>query len=423
MSAAVRTDSRWGGIRSRIEATRTASWRKSPQVVDPLGTLSAHPLAWIGSIVAVSYAGFQTARQWEAVQQPAVGIAAVVVLVIACAVFLVAAHPTSSPFGPLAAFVVVTLAVVAAALETISRFGSNLLLQDDFGQVTVAILLAMMAPYRPALSLVIGAVASSMALALFPVAQVPYLAVNAPLAEYIVVLVVPPLALGLAAAAFSNGFVRAVRNWQRLVSRAALEIEDEARIGLARSVQQQQVSVLAREVLPFLTRGINASTVELADVERARALADALRGTLVAEIGRTWLDDVADGIAVPGGGSPAVDDPDMLAIRMSGEQRVACAALVAAISADEEIAARSVTVVLRQSAGARPGSRIGGGPAAASVSVQISATTDAAPRSLSARRAEGLLVQYLAVVRVLFEGVVVRVAPGAVTVGFDYAQH
>ncbi|MEL4320065.1 hypothetical protein WJX64_13700 [Leifsonia sp. YIM 134122] len=413
----------WGDIRSRIEATRDASWRRSPQVVDPLGTLSAHPLSWIGSIMAVSYAGFQTARQWEAVQQPAVGIAAVVVLVVACAVFLAAAHPSSSPFGPQAAFAVVTLAVVAAALETISRFGTNLLLQDDFGQVTVAILLAMMAPYRPALSLVVGAVAASLALALFPIAQAPYLAVHAPLAEYIVVLVVPPLALGIAAAAFSNGFVCAVRDWQRVVSRAALEIEDEARIGLARSVQQQQVSVLARDVLPFLTRGINAQTVEREDVDRARALADTLRGSLVAEIGRTWLDDVADGIALPGGGSPGVDDPDVLALRMSGEQRVACAALVAAISRDDEIAARSVAVVLRQGPGARSGLRGGGGSAASSVSVQISAMTDAAPRSLSARRAEGILVQYLAVVRVLFEGVVVRVAPGTVTVGFDYAQH
>ncbi|KQX05653.1 MULTISPECIES: hypothetical protein [unclassified Leifsonia] len=411
----------WDGIRSRIEATRTASWRESPQVVDPLGTLSAHPLAWIGSVMAVSYAGFQTARQWDAVQHPAVGIAAVVVLVVACAVFLVAAHPTSSPFGPQAAFIVVALAVMAAALETLSRFGANLLLQDDFGQVTVAILLAMMAPYRPALSLVTGAVASSVALALFPVIQAPYFAVHAPLAEYIVVLVVPPLALGLAAAAFSNGFVRAVRNWQRLVSRAALEIEDEARIGLARSVQQQQVSVLARDVLPFLTRGINAQTVEPEDVDRARQLADVLRGTLVAEIGRTWLDDVADGIALPDGRSPAVDDPDLLALRMSGEQRVACAALVAAISADLEIAATSVSVVLRPNTLARR--RVGASSAAASVTVRISATTDAAPRALGAREAERLLVQYLAVVRVLFEGVVVRVSAGTVTVGFDYAQH
>ena len=160
-------------------------------------------------------------------------------LAAACGFLLLAAHPTSSPFGLQAEITVVTLAILAAALETASRFGSNLLLQDDFGQVGVAILLALMAPYRPALSLVIAAVASSFVLALFPVAQAPFLAVHAPIAEYIVVLVVPPLGLGLAAAAFSNGFVRAVREWQRLVSRAALEIEEEARTGLARSVQQQ----------------------------------------------------------------------------------------------------------------------------------------------------------------------------------------
>ncbi|KQO95424.1 hypothetical protein [Leifsonia sp. Leaf264] len=411
-----------GGIRSRIEATHDASWRQSPQVVDPLGTLSAHPLVWIGSLIAVGYALFQTARQWDAVELPVVAIAAVVVLAAACGFLLLAAHPTSSPFGLQAEITVVTLAILAAALETASRFGSNLLLQDDFGQVGVAILLALMAPYRPAISLVLAAVASSFVLALFPVAQAPFLAVRAPIAEYIVVLVVPPLGLGLAAAAFSNGFVRAVREWQRLVSRAALEIEEEARTGLARSVQQHQVSVLSRDVLPFLTRGINARTVEVEDVETARALAEALRGTLVAEIGRTWLDDVADGVTLPGGESPRVDDPEMLALRMSGEQRVACAALVAAVCDNAELAARTVSVVLRAGDGQRT-ARATGRPAAASVSVQVSVTTDAAPRPLNARRAERLLVQYLAVVRVLFEGVGVRVGPGTVTVGFDYAQH
>ena len=128
------------------------------------------------------------------------------------------------------------------------------------------------------------------------------------------------------------------------------------------------------------------------------------------------------GSPCPAADSPRVDDPEMLALRMSGEQRVACAALVAAICDNAELAARTVSVVLRAGDGQRT-ARATGRPAEASVSVQVSVTTDAAPRPLNARRAERLLVQYLAVVRVLFDGVGVRVAPRTVTVGFDYAQH
>ncbi|MET0725304.1 MAG: hypothetical protein ABWY36_03065 [Leifsonia sp.] len=396
-------------IRQFLSDTRESSWRLSPQVVDPLGTLGTRPVGVVGCLVAFAYAVVVTIIQWADVRNVPAAVGALVVLALACAVFQAAARPVGAPFGARAASAVVALALLAAWLEVLSRLGHNALLQDDFGQVSLAILLAMLAPYRPAMWLVWASVISAIVLAFFPLAQIGFLTVVAPYFEYVVVIAVPPLALGLAGAAFANGIVKAVRDWQRTVSRAVLEIEDEAHVGLARSVQQEQVTLLSRDVLPFLSRGINAQTVDVEDVEVARSLAEALRGSLVAEIGRTWLDDVAAGTLLTTGVPPSVDDPRMLALTMSSEQRVACAAVVAAVCADPRIAASSVIVRVAEVQEGEPGT------AAVTVIARVL-------RPVSRRRVEGSLVQYLAVVRVLFGEVTVDVGPGTVTVGFHYAQ-
>lgn len=382
------------------------SWRVSPQIIDPLGALGTGPLSTLAAVVAFGYAVFATTAQWAEVSDPTAAIAAVIAVAAACAVYYWARSPASAPFDVVSQTAVIALALLAALLEALGRSGGNRLLQDDFGQVVVGVLLLAMAPYRPALSLLLGSIFTAMVLVPMIVIDVSGLGIDAPFVEYAVVVVVPPLALGFAGAAFSDQFVRGVKSWHRSAARAAMEAARIERTGLARSVQQEQVTLLSQDVLPYLMRVAAAAEVSGIDVTRARSLSDGLRGTLVAEIGRTWLDDAVETLVLTGGADATVDDPDSRALHMSVEQRTACAALASAMCDPSGLAASSFVV------------RLGAGRA----DMAHLTMTATLPDHPSKREVTRVLVQYLAVVRVLFERVRVDVAGDGLSVGFEYAE-
>ena len=117
------------------------------------------------------------------------------------------------------------------------------------------------------------------------------------------------LAMSAAAAGYSYAIVDETLAWQREANRAALHRDTELRAGIARSVQQSRVSVLGREVLPFLAGVMTADRISVADADRARELAEALRRALKAGIESTWLDDLAATIRMSRGIPVVVDDP------------------------------------------------------------------------------------------------------------------
>jgi hypothetical protein len=236
--------------------------------------------------------------------------------------------------------------------------------------------------------------------------DIPGLGIDAPFAEYSVVVLVPLLALGFAGAAFSDQFVRGVKGWQRSAARAAMEAARVERTGLARSVQQEQVTLLSHDVLPYLMRVAAADEVSDIDVTRARSLSDGLRGSLVAEIGRTWLDDAAGTLVLAGGSPASVDDPDARAQHMSVEQRTACAALAGAVCSTAGLAASAFAIRLEEGR-------------ADTARLIMTATL---PDHPSTREVTRVLVQYLAVVRVLFDRVRVDVAGDGLSIGFEYAE-
>ncbi|MET0725999.1 MAG: hypothetical protein ABWY36_06580 [Leifsonia sp.] len=385
-------------------AVSEPAWRQSPQRVDPLGTLGVRPLTILGVVFALGYAVIETARQWDQVVSPPLAFAALLMIFVAGAKMLWASHPDHAPFTAWAETAVLAAALAASVLEDLSRLGHNELLQDDFGQISLAILLLTMAPYRSAFSLVVGAVLCATVLGAEIVISAPGLAIHVPFAGYVVVVVVPPLALGAAAASFSAGLVRSVQQWQRYVARSVLSTEASSQVGVARSVQQQQITLLSEEVLPFLLRVLSTQTVDEEDPLRARALAQSLRGVLIAEIGRTWLDDVLEPIKLVGGGSPVVEDPDLQALGMDGEQRAACAALATAICELRDLSATEVTVRLSITGAER-------------ARVRITARVAEGRRPREIKHA---IVQYLAVVRVVFRGVRCTIEGNMLTVGFDY---
>jgi hypothetical protein len=86
--------------------------------------------------------------------------------------------------------------------------------------------------------------------------------------------------------------------------------------------------VLGREVLPFLAGIMTAERISVADADRARELAEALRRALRAGIESTWLDDLAATIRMNRGVDTIIDDPTGAAAALTADQRSALTALI-----------------------------------------------------------------------------------------------
>jgi hypothetical protein len=305
--------------------------------------------------------------------------------------------------------------------QVASTWGSNRMLQDDFGHIAVGIMLAAAAPYRPAVQIVAVTACAAAIAGLLAALQDPYFAVtHVPVLERAVVAVVPVLGLGLASAGYANQLVKAVLEWQRRVARSDAALEGGVHDGLARTVQQEQLAALSEEVLPFLAGVATAGAVSADDIERSRRLARAVRGSLVAELNHSWLEQLRIHVPEPADHTPSaahapaqhfappsmtVHDAQRRAFRMAGEQRTALAALLSELSTNARIGASAVTIWLDPDAG-RPTTRT-----CARIQIELGSAE---------KRARTMLRPYLNVLRLAFENATYRMGDGVLSVKFSY---
>src|SRR5690606_16895311 len=139
-----------------------------------------------------------------------------------------------------------------------------------------------------------------------------------PVLAVVAVSVMPILALAYAAAAHSKAVIDALERWHRKVMRPGRVVTREDEDGIARSVQQDRVTILNRDVLPFFLEIIDKPAVSNADRERARDIAASVRKVMVAEVDRSWLEQAVDKL-MPGdhqadaAAEPVVRDDDHVA--------------------------------------------------------------------------------------------------------------
>ncbi|WP_353828636.1 hypothetical protein [Agromyces sp. SYSU T0242] len=302
--------------------------RLTQQDVDPIGGIGATRLVMIGASLALLIAIALTAWHWDEVVSPTAAIAGIVLVAAAGAVAVVSALPDRAPFTVDRLWFATALAVGGAIAEYLSTIGSDRFLYDDYGPIAVGILILAVAPYCTWISQVVAGVVAAAVLSILAVGASGDTAVDAPTASIIAVNSVAVLALSAAGAAYSATIVRASLEWHRRANAAALERDGGLRAGIVRSVQQGRVSVLGREVLPFLASVMAAERIEVADADRARELAEMLRRALKAGIESTWLDGLASSISAAREVEVAVDDPAAAAAGLPGDQRPPLTALL-----------------------------------------------------------------------------------------------
>ncbi|WP_159605868.1 hypothetical protein [Agromyces humi] len=323
--------------------------RLTQQEVDPIGGITAAPLVVIGAGLAFTTSVVLTVAHWSEVGSPWAALLAVALVTAAglCAAFLAA--PGRAPFRTESLWLVVALALGGAIAEYLSTIGANRFLYDDFGPIVVGMLILSLAPFCTWVSLLLSGVVATAVLSILIVGSPSTTVIAAPPLTLVAVESAAVLALTAAAAGYSWAIVAVTLTWQREANRAALQRDGELRAGIARSVQQSRVSVLGREVLPFLAGVMTADRISVADADRARELAEALRRALKAGIESTWLDDLGATIRMSRGIPVSVDDPTGASDDLADDQRSALTALLTWLSEGSRSAGIRVSIELEVS--------------------------------------------------------------------------
>ena len=380
--------------------------RRSPQQVDPLGALSSRPVTALAAVAAVVYATVSTVLTRDEIVMPAAAVGALAALGAAGVVLVLASSPLRAPLTRWSVAGVVALGALASVLAAVASAGHNSMVRDDWASLAVGLLLVGLAPYRPALDLVVAGLASAVVLTAVVLVEREAFLTDVPVLVFVVVAVTPVLALSLAGASFSAAFTTLVERWIAGASSARQASAEEFRSSVARSVQQDRVTILNRDVVPFFGEVVAAGTVTEADVERARRISADLRSTMVAEADRSWLEQV---LADPSTRvSGVVVDVGRAAGRMTAAHRTSLRALLVAFGESDAVLPDTVRIELEQGLDAEE----------ERVEARISVATASSESAVRHRFAP-----YLAVVRIVFDDLQVDPAPPLLTLRFSYDQH
>lgn len=367
---------------------------RTVQRLDPIGTLGAMPLVILIGAVIVVYSIYSTVQQSDQILRPSAAGAAEALIIATAAFFVYSARPARAPLGAGAHAVIVVAALTASSLFTASTWWDNRLLQDDWGQVTVALLLLGLALFRPAWEIVVSAAASAVVLGATAMAEFPFLEVRNSPWVYALVVAAPVVILACAGAAYAQVMIAALVSWQQQLRESARRLEPEVRATAARILQQEQATLLNREAVPFLTELLRRGELTPADSERARQIADTLRGHARAEADGGWIRQVL-------GDGDRVRDPRALSEAMDDGQRAALTAYLDALRGLPGGLERRVTIDFAESSGR--------------ALCAVGAQAPSRPRLLRRQ-----LIPYLAVFRQVADGAVLRARGDRILLRFEY---
>lgn len=304
------------------------------QEADPIGGGTAAPLVAVGAGTAVVISIVSTFAHREEIVSPFAAALGILLLIAAAVALVTGILPSRGGFASERVWLVVTIATAAAVAEYVSTMGNDAVLYDDYGPITIGVLLLCMAPYASWAALLIAAGLSSGVLAILVAGNAAAAGTSQPVASLVLVGSVAIVALAAAGASYSYSIVGSILRWQREVNREALEQEvaEDPGGGSHQGVGgSPRVALVAREVLPFLASVVAAERLSVADVDRARELAEGVQAAMKAGIEATWLDDLADALRSGGAGAGVemlIDDPSGAAARLSSDQRTALTAIV-----------------------------------------------------------------------------------------------
>ncbi len=311
----------------------TDSDARSVQDLDPLAAVAARPLSLGAVVVAMVYACFVLWVDRAEISQPLYAVIAVILVVVAAVGVVYYTHPLRAPFERRPFVAIVAISVSAMAAAAAATWGRNADLRQDWGPIAVVLIILACGSFRPAKDLAVAGLLSAAVAAVVAVGQVPYLTTGDPALVQITTAITVIVAIPLAVAAFVRTMVNGLVDWRSRAESAARSIALDAHDTLARSVQQDRVTILNRDVVPFFVDILAKDEFTDADRDRALEISDTVRSAMVADIDRSWLDAAVDDASARHArpvGAECVQDDERLAGLMSPDQRTAVRALLMA---------------------------------------------------------------------------------------------
>ncbi|MFP7759640.1 hypothetical protein [Marisediminicola sp. LYQ134] len=325
-----------------MTAGHGARFERTRQQVDPAVTTGSHIPSVILAIGSVVWAGGVTIV--SRTRDDGVGVAgleyellALSVLALAALVVAVGSNPLRAPFTRLSHVTVHALVIAAAVILAWGLRGVDPWVRDDWPALSLALLIVAIGAYRPVGEILVFSLTSATAIGAITWIKSDAAATDAPAVAFVVIVVAPLVCVALGVAA-STAIIIASLERQNLEEKtvAAAELGDVT-AAVIKSVQRDRVSVLGRDVSPFFDEVIKRGQITASDRERARAISDDIRGIMVSEAGRSWL-DLALGSVVRSGEWPhVVDDRHGLADSFSETQRRAIRALFIELDGDQSL--------------------------------------------------------------------------------------
>ncbi|MCU1441347.1 MAG: hypothetical protein JWP85_2344 [Rhodoglobus sp.] len=376
------------------------------QQSDPVGALAARSLTLLGCLGMVVYAIVMTVVNSADIDNVGVAIVGIGMIVGAATLIAVAANPLRAPLNRGVHIAAMGLGVFGLAFNAASMWQGNAFIRDDWGPPMLGFISLLMVPYRPPREIaILGALAAVFA-GFVAALEVGILSTDLPVMIYVIIAATPVLAMSFGGAVFARAVLRMVHRWHSRASSAVSALANERKAGLARSVQQDRVTILNRDVVPFFAAVLERGGLLGSDRTRASEISESIRRLMVAEVDRSWLDLVVEQAAgaTRGPATEAVHDPERLAVAMSTDQRTAVRAAIVAIFGHPAFEPRGFDVrISRTSAGY--------------------ATTIRADFAAGEGGIRADLAPYLAVLRVVFSHLHADFGPPTLTVRFSYDKH
>lgn len=370
---------------------------------DPLALMIGRPTIYLAAVGVPVFAGVMIWLNRHDISNVAAAIASLALTAITGLLFAFASSPLRAPLTSNVLVAISVGSIATAVFAEIAMWSTNGSVRDDWGATVVALYLLALAPYRPARQIALAGLASAVVVAVLTFAQASDQQNEYPSYVYAFIAITPILVVSLGAARFARELVRGLELWEKrdTMSTSVLDLSD--RQWIARSVQQNRVTLLNQEIVPFLSEILARDELTERDRERALEYSSAVRAIMVAEIDRTWLDYVLGEASGAGGWRGSLVDESSRAESMTTDQRTVVRAFVVALHAQPGFSNETMSIELEAD----------GDRTYATVSAVFEATDYVMYNALE---------PYFAVMRLLFDDLSVGYQHPALTLRFSYGQ-
>ena len=291
---------------------------RAPARLDPIGAAAAWGLAPLVSALAVGYAVLESIINRSEIVHPAFAVVAVILLIGAGVILSIAAHPSIARLGKGGAALAVCVTLSAAACSAFATWGHNRLVQDDWGQIGVGLIILGLLWMRPPWEIIVFGLLGALVVGVLAAEQHASLQIANTPYVYAVVAATPVLVLAAAAATSGAVLARYSTEWIAASERGMRALEPEFRNLEQEALRREQLEELRRATFPLLASVAERGEITPDDIVAATDVSAQLREHALQQLRITWVDRLREDAGIA---TSAVDDEDGLLARMPAGER------------------------------------------------------------------------------------------------------